>query len=107
MSDHVDIQQSARSYFFWLYLLPIVSVGCYMLDGIFIGASQTRLMLITMIISVVAIFFPCWWLFRDFDNHGLWAAFTLFNFSRTGLMAMAYYSLSRKKRWINRWDVAA
>lgn len=107
MSDHQSIQESTQSYFFWLYLLPLVSVGCYMLDGIFIGASQTRLMLITMIISVVFIFFPCWWLFSDFKNHGLWAAFTLFNFSRTSLMTLAYYSLSRKERWINRLDVSA
>lgn len=107
MSDHLSIQESTQGYFFWLYLLPLVSVGCYMLDGIFIGASQTRLMLITMIISVVFIFFPCWWLLKDFKNHGLWAAFTLFNFSRTSLMTLAYYSLSRKGLWINRLDLAA
>lgn len=102
MSDQDSIRSQASLYFYWLYLLPLVSVGCYMLDGIFIGAGQTRLMLVMMLISVVAVFFPCWWLFRSFENHGLWAAFTLFNFSRTTLMTMAYYSLSTKMQWIQK-----
>ncbi len=100
MTDQLEIRAEALKYFYWLSLLPLVSVGCYMLDGIFIGASQTRIMLYLMLISTLLVFFPFWWLLSGYNNHGLWAAFTLFNFSRTTMMTMAYYFLSRFDHWI-------
>jgi len=40
------------------------------------------ILLIVLLVAVVAVFLPVWWLTRGFGNHGLWFAFTIFNAAR-------------------------
>lgn len=99
MSDLVAVRETLRAYSIWLYLLPLVSVWCYLLDGVFIGAGKTRILRNYMLIAVLFIFMPLWWFLRPLNNHGLWAAFTFFNFSRGLSLAFAYYRLSISNDW--------
>ncbi len=99
MSDLPAVRQTLSAYTIWLYLLPLTSVWCYLLDGIFIGAGKTRIMRNYMLIAVLLIFIPLWWLLRPLNNHGLWAAFTVFNFFRGVSLGFAYLRLSASNRW--------
>ena len=94
-----EVQDEALNFLLWLSLMPLVSVFCYTLDGIFIGAGQTRIMRNLMLVSVILVFYPLWVFSRGMGNHGLWFAFTIFNLSRGVLLALAFYQLSLKTRW--------
>ena len=84
----------------WLILLPLISIWCYIFDGIFIGAGQTRLLRNWMLIGVFLIFLPLWKLLTPLASHGLWLAFICFNGFRGVTLAVAYVKLSRNKKWL-------
>ncbi len=53
---------------------PLVGIVAWMLDGIFIGATQTRDMRDMMIVSFAAYVAAVLVLLPAWGNHGLWAA---------------------------------
>ncbi len=99
LTDIPDVTHAAIQYLPWLILIPLASVSAYAFDGIFIGAGHTRTMRNTMLISVLGIFFPAWWAFQFWGNHGLWFAFILFNISRGITLGYAYLQISKRQLW--------
>jgi len=78
-THHEAIRQEAYAVLIWLTLLPVISVWGYQYDGIFIGATASKEMLITMALAFglysVLLFFAV----PRFGNHGLWFAFLVMN----------------------------
>ncbi len=73
-----DIRETARVYLIWIVAAPVIGVACYQLDGIFIGATQTRDLRNMMLLAVV-LYLPAWhYLVQYFGNHGLWASLMIF-----------------------------
>ena len=62
----------------WAAATPLVAVIAFQMDGVFIGATWSRDMAVTMVLSAV-VFVGAWAvLFPVFGNDGLWAAFLIF-----------------------------
>ncbi len=78
MTDIENVRDISYQYSFWLVLLPFVSSFCYQLDGIFIGASQTKELRNAMFISVVIHLISSFILVEGFGNQGLWISLTIF-----------------------------
>lgn len=69
---------------------PVVGVWCFILDGIFIGATRTADMRNMMLLSLLA-FFAAWAILEPaWGNHGLWASLLVFYTAR-GLTLLACY----------------
>ncbi|MEZ5669393.1 MAG: MATE family efflux transporter [Alphaproteobacteria bacterium] len=78
MTDLPQVRAATADYRWWMATLPLVSVGSFLLDGIFIGATKAAEMRNAMLVSVAA-FIPAGYLLSaQFGNQGLWAAFALF-----------------------------
>ncbi len=99
MTDLAAVRTVADAHYPWLLALPLVAVWSYLLDGIFIGAMQTRWMQHSMLLSVFGVYLPLWYLGQGWGNHGLWLAFTAFNLARGLSLGAAFYYLSRGQRW--------
>jgi MATE family multidrug resistance protein len=99
LTDLAAVRREALLYMPWIWALPVVAVWSYLLDGIFIGAVQTRLMQNTMLLSVIGVFLPAWWLTRSWENNGLWFSLSLFLLARGLTMGAAFRYLSRPWRW--------
>ena len=84
----------------WLILLPLVAAPSYLLDGVFIGSAETRYMMTTMLFCLLAVYLPIWFFTRDFGNHGLWFAFSVFNGARGVSLYVCYLQISKKGRWL-------
>lgn len=102
LTDNPDIINNARPYFIWVIIIPLVSFGAFLWDGIFIGATAGKAMRNAMLISTILIFFPAYILLSKVTgNHGLWLAFILFMLSRTITMTIlapqAVFSSTEKK----------
>ena len=52
MTTAPEVRAEARGYLPWIAAAPIVGIAAWMLDGIFIGATETRAMRNAMILSV-------------------------------------------------------
>ena len=99
LTDIDAVRSTATQYLNWIILLPLVGVWSFLLDGIFIGTTQVRVMQNTMLISVFLVFLPVWYLSQPLGNHGLWLAFISLFVARGISGGYVYYSLSRNKRW--------
>ena len=94
------VRELMWAYLPWLVVLPVLAAPSYLLDGVFIGAAETRYMMTTMLQSVVLVYLPVWFLTRDLGNHGLWLAFTAFNLARGVTLYYWFRRLSREQRWL-------
>ena len=70
-------------HFIWIIIIPPAASFCYQLDGIFIGASQTKEIRNAMIISVASFIVISIYLTKQFGNHGLWLSLFLFMIFRS------------------------
>jgi len=90
MTTSSEVRAEARAYLPWLAIGPVVAVASYMFDGIFIGATMTREMRLTMFQSVVIYVLALLAFLPLFGNHGLWAALMVLNATRGLTMARHY-----------------
>ena len=69
-----SVKSIAAIYLPWLVIFPLLGIWSFMLDGVFIGATEVKQMQDAMIVSVVLVFFPCWYITQQLGmgNHGLW-----------------------------------
>ena len=84
MTNLDSVRAVAYRYLPWIMVQPLVGVWCYLLDGIFIGATRGREMRDTLLVSTFLVFLPAWYGLRFLGNHGLWLAMLLF-FAARGL----------------------
>ena len=80
----------------WIIIIPPIASFCYQLDGIFIGASQTKEIRNAMIISVASFIILSIYLTKYFDNHGLWFSLTLFMILRSLTLKFFFFKILRK-----------
>ncbi len=73
-----SVVQASDTFLPWVIASPIVSVWCYQLDGIFIGATRTADMRNAMLLSLMVFLLSWWPLQHYFGNHGLWCSLLLF-----------------------------
>ena len=83
-------------HFIWIVLIPPVASFCYQLDGIFIGASQTKEIRNAMIISVIGFIFASIYFTKNFGNHGLWFSLMLFMIFRSLTLKFYFNKILRK-----------
>ena len=93
-----DVREEARRYLPWMVAAPLVGIASWMLDGIFIGASQTRDMRNMMIVSVAIYFASAIPLVGAFGNHGLWAAFLISFAARGVTLGLRYPAIEARAR---------
>jgi len=85
-----EVRAIARDYLPWAVAMPIVSIWCYLYDGIFLGATRTHEMRNAAIVTTILYVALIWWLPQLWANHGLWLALIAMNALR-GLTLAAYY----------------
>lgn len=82
LTDLPEVRATASRYLPWLIASPLVSVWCFLYDGVYVGMTRARDMRNIMVFSTVAVFLPAWYLLQPLGNDGLWLAFLLFMASR-------------------------
>ena len=96
MATAPEVREAARAFLPWVVAGAVLSLASYMLDGIFIGATETRAMRNAMLLSVaiyagaVAVLVPA------FGNHGLWAALMVLNVVRGLTLGVLYPRVERR-----------
>lgn len=75
LSSDRPVVELARHYSVWAMMVPLVGFGAFLWDGVFIGLTRTRMMLISMATAMITFFALYYLLFPMLGNHGLWIAF--------------------------------
>lgn len=83
LTDIDSVSAQAYHYYFWMVFIPLSTFAAFIWDGIYVGVTAAKAMRNTMIIAVLGVFFPAYFVFTGFlDNHGIWLAFHLFMLAR-------------------------
>lgn len=78
LTDEPSVVEAARDYVWWAWLIPAAGVAAFIWDGLFIGTTQTRGMLLSAVVSSAVFFTLTILLTPVMGNHGLWVAMIAF-----------------------------
>jgi MATE family multidrug resistance protein len=90
LTDLPEVRSTAMIYLPWLIASPLISVWCFLYDGVYVGMTRAREMRNIMLVSAFAVFLPAWYLTQQYGNHGLWFALMVFMASRGIGMHIGY-----------------
>ncbi len=89
ITDIPKVQANALNYLPWLVAMPLVSMWCFLLDGIFIGATKGKEMRNSMFVATCT-FFGIFYLSMMMGNHALWLAMLSFMAMRGLSLAIVF-----------------
>ncbi|MDV7106038.1 MATE family efflux transporter DinF [Vibrio sp. TH_r3] len=99
ITDIDRVRDIAAVFLPWLVAMPLCSMWCFILDGIFIGATKGREMRNSMFVAACS-FFSLFYLLSEQGNHALWAAMLGFMLMRGASLAVVFIMQWRKKQFI-------
>ncbi len=77
-----EVLRLGKDYLPWLVILPLTGFASFIWDGIYIGATASKLMRNSMIFSTAIFFILFYSLKGSLANHALWLAMNAFMFGR-------------------------
>lgn len=95
-ADATQIIEYAGRYISWIIIIPLAASLPFMMDGIMVGATQSRIMRNSMLLATAAYFGLFYSLEPLIGNNALWLAFTSF----MALRGLFQYFMSRRLRTI-------
>ncbi|MDK3019525.1 MATE family efflux transporter [Pseudodonghicola flavimaris] len=96
MTTAPEVRERAREFLPYLVAAPVVGVGAFMLDGIFIGATATRDMRNMMAVSFAIYAATAAALVPLLDNHGLWLSLLVGFVARGVTLGLRYPALEAR-----------
>ncbi len=82
LTNDTAIITASLPYLPWAILIPAIGMTAFVWDGVFIGITATRGMLISSAVATI-LFFVCYYTLKsELGNHALWLAFILYLASR-------------------------
>ncbi len=78
LTDNTTVIEASAAYFPWAVLIPLCGMAAFIWDGVFIGITATRGMLVSSAVSTV-LFFALYLVLQPYlHNHALWLAFLVY-----------------------------
>ena len=94
MTTEQSVLQVIGSYFTWVLLIPVCGMAAFVYDGVFIGITATRGMLVSSVTAAL-LFFALFFIGRALQlpaNHLLWAVYLIYLLAR-GVMQFGWMKL--------------
>lgn len=98
LTDVEAVRMAAQPFLPYAIVIPLVSFSAFLFDGLFIGTTSTRAMLLTVFVASAAFFLLHHFLSPSLGNHALWCAFLFFLGLRGLVAALFLPQLLRKIR---------
>lgn len=81
-TDDSSVLARSREYAAWSYAIPLAGFAAFAWDGVYVGATLNRSMLLTMGLAACVFFAVYALTFPRMGNHGLWLAFLAYLLTR-------------------------
>ncbi|MGP1477249.1 MAG: MATE family efflux transporter [Phocaeicola sp.] len=78
LTNDQSVIAASKEYFFWVLLIPYGGFAAFLFDGIFTGATATKMMLQSMFIATLSFFILYFGLRSIWGNHALWFSFIVY-----------------------------
>lgn len=90
LSNDTSVIIASGDYYYWAAVIPVAGFLAFTWDGIFIGATKTRAMLLSMFVAMLVFFLLYFLLIALLGNHGLWLAFIAYLLVRGVVLTVMY-----------------
>ncbi len=93
LTNSINVIEAANPYTIWIVFIPLASFLSFIWDGIYIGATASKAMRNSLLISTIGIFAPVYFFTSPYlHNHALWLAMVLFMAFRGIILTFLYKS---------------
>lgn len=99
LSTTPELVAEAARFWPWQVVLPLVGVWAFMWDGVFFGATKTRPLRDSMVLSALVYAVAAVGLGSLLGNHGLWLALAIQLLTRMVTLTLAWPALAASLRW--------
>lgn len=96
MAKEPEVRLAAREFLPWVLVGTLAGLAAFMLDGIFIGATETRAMRNATVLSAAIFAVAVAGLGHLLGNHGLWASLVVLYLARAATLGLLYPAIERR-----------
>ena len=90
LTDETQVVEAAVEYLPWAVAVPLAGMTAFVWDGVFIGVTATKGMLVSSAVATI-VFFMVYFVWRSqLGNHALWMAFVIYLLVRGGVQTTIY-----------------
>lgn len=90
LTDEPQVLATSYDYLWWVWLIPTAGAAAFIWDGLFIGMTATRGMLVSSLVSALLFFVIYGLMAGILKNHGLWLAMVIYLLMRGGIQTIWY-----------------
>ena len=94
LTDEPEVRHAAQNYIWWMWLVPAAGAAAFIWDGVFVGLTASRGMLVATFWAVVAFAAVYLLSIRVIGNDGLWLAQIVYLVMRGFIQSVWYW-----KKW--------
>ena len=98
ISDIEFLRYLSYKYIMWVIIIPPIASFCYQLDGIFIGATQTKEMRNSMLVAVIIYITLSLFLIKQIQNYGIWFSLIILMILRATTLHFYFPKILKKFR---------
>lgn len=96
LSDDRLVVETSSEYATWAFAVPLAGFAAFAYDGIFIGTTSSRMMMLPMLYAAIVFFAVYAVAYRPMGNHGLWLAFLAYLVTRSVSQALLWPGMLRR-----------
>lgn len=91
LTDEASVVAASAEYLPWAIAVPLAGLAAFVWDGVFIGLTATRSMLLSLFLAAVAFFGIYLLLSSSMGNHALWLALIVYILVRGAVLTWKWF----------------
>lgn len=91
LSNEQTVIEASESYLLWVALIPVAGMGAFIWDGVFIGITDSRGMLLSCFVAAIVFAIILSLFFTTMGNHALWLALLSYLLARGVMQTILFW----------------
>ena len=91
LSNEQTVIEASEPYLLWVALIPIAGMGAFIWDGVFIGITDSRGMLLSCFVAAIVFAIILSLFFTTMGNHALWLALLSYLLARGVMQTILFW----------------
>ena len=91
LSNEQTVIEALEPYLLWVALIPVAGMGAFIWDGVFIGITDSRGMLLSCFVAAIVFAIMLSLFFTTMGNHALWLALLSYLLARGVMQTMLFW----------------
>ena len=91
LSNEQTVIDASEPYLLWVALMPVAGMGAFIWDGVFIGITDSRGMLLSCFVAAIVFAIMLSLFFTTMGNHALWLALLSYLLARGVMQTMLFW----------------